>query len=214
MSERISRRRLLKLGASAGAVIFGSAALGKAGVSAIEALGEAAERQNQLPDHLLKPTTDTNLKELDHAWRTLYQVRGGDTIDGIAARFYPDFYQNLPVYRDKLRFANGQDKAKNTLIYPGQALFVPDPRIPTLGFAAGEQAVLRGNKIEGKYWPTKINKINIKNKKIEISYYDGTWEEPLTVGHEFATDRGFRIAAVLEGISGLVPPRVVLELFQ
>lgn len=107
-----------------------------------------------------------------------------------------------------------QGRTRNTLLYAGQTIYIPDPRVPILGFAAGEEAVLKGFMIDGKYMPTKIEQIDIEKRVMTVHYYGNSWDIHLTKGTEFMTSRRLQIVEVLEGFSGLVPPRVVFELIS
>lgn len=210
----ISRRTLLKLAA----VGAGTVVAEQIGVRAIEAFGKAIgktfEGLNQLPDNILNPVTVPSSKEAEADWRKVYRVGPGDTISSIAKRFYPDFDNNQPFYIAKIRFANEQAPEKNALIYAGQVIYIPDPRIPALGFAAGESVVLRGKEIDGKYLPTTVGTIDLKAKTMEVYFHDNTvFKGALKVGEKLSTDRPLGIAAVLEGgPTASVPPRVVLEI--
>lgn len=207
-NSRIDRRTFLKIaGIGAGRVALATSVLSGVGCVLLD-------NQPQLPDYVLKSITDPNLKESALAWRTVYTVARGDTIDRIAKKYYPDFNDNQPFYEDKLRYAIGQDVKQSTLLRIGQAIYIPNPSTPTLGFAAGEKAVLRGKEINGKYLPTEVRTINLNKKTIEVYFDNGISEIPLKVGQEFSTDRYLRIAAIFEGISDALPPRVVFEIFE
>ncbi len=56
--------------------------------------------------------------------------------------------------------------------------------------------------------------IDIKKKEMRVHYDNASWLVDLIEGTEFVTSRKLQIAEVLEGLPGLVPPRVVFELIS
>lgn len=214
MSEFTERRRFLgdmvKFIGAVGVATLAHKPVIQFGTLIIENL---VDGQNDLPDYLLSQNVVSVDSEAARSyWGEIYTVRYGDTISKIAATVYPDFDSNQPFYTNKLRFANRQDKRQNLLIYPGQDLYIPNPGVPILGFAEGEEAVLKGQMIEGVYLPTKITEVNPKNNRLGVSYCNGFIETSLKIGGQFATGRSLRIVTVLKELPGLVPSRVVFEL--
>lgn len=158
------------------------------------------------------PVVVPSSEKAEANWRKLYTVRSGDTISKIAAEVYPDYDNNQPFYNDALRLANRQDRQQNALLYPEEIIYIPDPRIPTLGFAAGEKAVLRGQ--DGKDWSTVV-RIDTKASRVEVIYHGVVFDGALKAGEKITadTDRPLIIASVLPGgPDPRVPPRIVFEM--
>lgn len=173
-------------------------------------------QQPPLSSSLLEVVSMPQIQKAESSWQKVYQVEGDSSMSSIAAKFYPDFIKNPEFYTKKIRVANRQNGQLNAVIHSGMELYIPDPRFPAIGFAAGEEAVLMGQKIKGKYWPTKVEAIDIKRQIIKVSYYDGAWEADLTkeVEKDFFTSRHIKVEALLNGIPGLVPDRVVFRLID
>lgn len=160
----------------------------------------------------LNPVDVPSSEEAEANWRKLYKVQPGDTISKIAAGVYPDYDNNQPFYDGALRLANRQDRQQNALLYPEEIIYIPDPRIPTLGFAAGEEAVLRGQ--DGKDWSTVV-RIDTKASRVEVIYQGTVFDGALKAGEKITadTERPLIIAAILPGgPDPRVPPRVVFEM--
>lgn len=193
-AKKVSRRDALKVGAATAALtIIGNTACAEYGDTDLLAFKNSPKWESQ-----------------DSRWQQVRVVRLNDSLSKIASEVYPDFNNNQSYYTDRLRTANQQDKNQGTFLIEGQTLYVPHPGTPTFGFAPGEAAILEGEKVDGKYLPTKIEQVN-PDKNTFIYSYNGKSSIPFKVGTEISTSRGLKAVAILKGY-GSVPPRVVFEL--
>lgn len=153
-----------------------------------------------------KPESFTQ-KVVEQYWGSFWTVKEGETINEIAQIAYPNFAKDPLYYINKILRAHRQ--TKEDIIFPGETLYIPsvDPNAPQpYGFVAGEEI-----RFEGELLATKIVAIDVKRNILQVYYNNTTFEMPLQVGKEFATNHRFRIVAILPAIPNQ-PARVDLEI--